>query len=77
VSGDNKENNYQDGFFGEQEFLRHGGTKESWDGKDNELKALQASLAERGLSYTLDDATGMYLLGKLQGNTENNTTNPV
>ena len=77
VSGDNKENNYQDGFFGEQEFLRHGGTKESWAGKDNELKALQASLAERGLSYTLDDATGMYLLGKLQGNAENNTTNPV
>ena len=77
VSGDNKENNYQDGFFGEQEFLRHGGTKESWAGKDNELKALQTSLAERGLSYTLDDATGMYLLGKLQGNAENNTTNPV
>jgi hypothetical protein len=39
VSGDNKENNYQDGFFGEQEFLRHGGTKESWFGKENELKS--------------------------------------
>jgi hypothetical protein len=27
TTGDNKSGNYQDGFFGEQEFLRHGGTK--------------------------------------------------
>ena len=65
VTGDNANNGYQDGFFGEQEFLRHGGTKESWIGKEAELKAFQDSLKERGLSYTLDDATGMYLLGKL------------
>ena len=65
VSGDNANSGYQDGFFGEQEFLRHGGTKESWIGKEAELKALQDSLKGRGLSYTLDDKTGMYLLGKL------------
>lgn len=74
VSGDNANSGYQDGFFGEQEFLRHGGTKESWIGKEAKLKALQDSLKGRGLSYTLDDKTGMYLLGKLP--TQTTSTEP-
>lgn len=65
VSGDNANGNYQDGYFGEQEFLRHGGTKESWAGKEAELKTFQDILAKRGLTYTLDDESGMYLMGKL------------
>lgn len=65
-SGDNAESNYQDGYFGEQEFLRHGGTRESWAGKEeNELKAFQALLAKKGLTYTLDEKSGMYLMGEL------------
>ena len=47
-TGDNAEGGYQDGYFGEQEFLRHGGTKESWAGKEKELKAFQDMLAEKG-----------------------------
>ena len=75
VSGDNKESNYQDGFFGEQEFLRHGGTKESWAGKENELKSFQDALAKKGLSYTLG-SDGMYYMGLLNQNTNsNNITN--
>lgn len=64
-SGDNAESNYQDGYFGEQEFLRHGGTRESWAGKEKELKAFQDMLAEKGLTYTLDEKSGMYLMGEL------------
>ena len=65
VSGDNANSGYQDGFFGEQEFLRHGGTKESWIGKKAELEAFQDMLAKKGLTYTLDEKSGMYLMGKL------------
>ena len=64
TSGDNSEGGYKDGYFGEQEYLRHGGTKESWEGRDNELKTFQDMLAKKGLTYTLDENTGMYLMGK-------------
>lgn len=69
-TGDNAESGYQDGYFGEQEFLRHGGTKESWAGKEKELKAFQNMLAEKGLTYTLDDESGMYLMGELSNTPE-------
>lgn len=69
-TGDNAEGGYQDGYFGEQEFLRHGGTKESWAGREKELKAFQDMLAEKGLTYTLDDKSGMYLMGELPNTPE-------
>lgn len=71
-SGDNASGNYQDGYFGEQEFLRHGGTKESWEGREQELAQFQEALKAKGLTYTLDKDTGMYLMGKLE--TPNATT---
>lgn len=87
ISGDNASKGYQDGYFGAQEYLRHGGTEESWKGKENELQAFQKELKKRGLNYTLDKNSGMYLLGKLQDpsndssnnstTTSNNQTNPV
>lgn len=61
---DSEKNGYQDGLFGAQEYLRHFGSKESWQGHDNELLALQNELAEKGLTYTLDEESGMYMLGK-------------
>ena len=74
-SGDGLKGGYQDGYFGEQEYLRHGGTKESWLGKENELKAFQDALAKKGLSYTLG-SDGMYYMGLLNQNTNsNNITN--
>lgn len=69
-TGDNAEGGYQDGYFGEQEFLRHGGTRESWAGREKELKAFQDMLAEKGLTYTLDDESGMYLMGELSNTPE-------
>ena len=65
-SEDNADNNYQDGFFGEQEFLRHGGSKESWIGHEDELKKLQNQLAAKGLTYTLNPESNMYELGVLK-----------
>lgn len=65
-SGDNASGNYQDGYFGEQEFLRHGGTKESWQGREQELAKFQNLLKEKGLTYTLDENSGMYLMGKIK-----------
>lgn len=65
-SGDNSGNNWQDGYFGNQEYLRHGGSSTSWQGKDAELKAFQDKLATKGLSYTLNNDTGMYELGLLE-----------
>ena len=76
-SGDNKEDNYQDGYFGEQEFLRHGGSKDSWIGHEQELKAFQDQLATKGLTYTLNP-NGMYQLGLLNSSTPQTSpqTNP-
>lgn len=77
TTGDNESGNYQDGFFGEQEFLRHGGTKESWEGREKELKAFQDVLKSRGLNYTLDNESGMYLLSAIaQPETPVTTANP-
>lgn len=73
-SGDNAAGNYQDGYFGEQEFLRHGGTKESWQGREAELAQFQEMLREKGLTYTLDEGSGMYLMGKLDAPTATKTT---
>lgn len=80
-SGDNnlRDSYTGDGYFGEQEFLRHGGTRESWAGKEAELKEFQRKLAEKGLTYTLDEDSGMYLMGELnpENTIENTTNNPA
>lgn len=72
TTGDNAQGGYQDGFFGEQEYLRHGGTEDSWKGRENELEAFRKNLASKELTYTLDK-NGMYKLGLIQGNTSANT----
>lgn len=64
-SGDNSKNGYTDGFFGHQESLRHFGTADSWKGRESELKTLQETLAQNGLSYTLGE-DGMYRIGELE-----------
>ena len=65
-SGDNIEGGHVDGYFGEQEYLRHGGTEDSWKGHENELTKFQNMLKEKGLQYTLDPESGMYLMSPLQ-----------
>lgn len=65
-SGDNAEGGHVDGYFGEQEFLRHGGTEDSWKGHEEELTKFQNMLKEKGLQYTLDPESGMYLMSPIQ-----------
>lgn len=65
-SGDNAEGGHVDGYFGEQEFLRHGGTEDSWKGHEAELAKFQDMLKEKGLQYTLDSESGMYLMSPIQ-----------
>lgn len=73
-TGDNEENGYVDGYFGEQEYLRHGGSKETWEGKEELLKQVQGELAKKGISYTLDPESNMYLLGRTQETTQQQST---
>ena len=72
-SGDNSEGSYADGYFGEQEFLRHGGTEDSWKGHEDELTKFQEMLKEKGLQYTLDPETGMYLMSPIEQQVRQNS----
>lgn len=74
-SGDNAEGGHVDGYFGEQEYLRHGGTGDSWKGHEEELLKFQNMLKEKGLQYTLDPESGMYLMSPIQKDTSNQNTN--
>lgn len=73
-SGDNSSNGYEDGYFGDQEYLRHFGNAESWKGHDNELNALKEQFKAKGLDYYQDKDTGMYLLRKIQDQSQNPIT---
>ena len=75
-SGDNKDRGYVDGYFGAQEYLRHGGTGDSWKGHDTELQALVNAFKGRGLDYYLDPETNMYLLKPLES-ADKKVTTPV
>ena len=67
-SGDNAEGGHVDGYFGEQEYLRHGGTGDSWKGHEEELTKFQNMLKEKGIQYTLDPESGMYLMSPIKQN---------
>lgn len=73
-SGDNKDRGYVDGYFGAQEYLRHGGTGDSWKGHDAELQTLINTFKGRGLDYYLDPETNMYLLKPLESVDKKATT---
>ena len=73
-SGDNKDRGYVDGYFGAQEYLRHGGTGSSWKGHDTELQVLVNAFKGRGLDYYLDPETDMYLLKPLESTDKKGTT---
>lgn len=60
VSGDNPTGNYTDGYFGGQEYLRHGGMRGTTS--DEQLKAINTLAGKKGLEYYIDDATGMAML---------------
>lgn len=60
VSGDNAQGNYNDGYFGGQEYLRHGGMRGALS--DDQIKAINALVGKKGLEYYIDDTTGMGLL---------------
>ena len=66
---DNKEGQYQDGYFGAQEFLRHGGTGDSWYGHDEDLAAQREAFKAKGLDYYQDE-NGMYKLRPLSESTK-------
>lgn len=73
---DNAQGEYQDGYFGAQEFLRHGGTSDSWYDHDNDLAALKEAFKKKGLDYYLDTENGMYKLRKIdQSGTLNGNSN--
>lgn len=74
-TGDNANGRYIDGYFGEQEWLRHGGSSDSWYGHEAELKAFKDMLASKGLDYSLNTGTGMYELGLLDS--EKIKTKPI
>ena len=71
---DTQQGQYQDGYFGAQEYLRHGGTGDSWKGHDTELQALVNAFKGRGLDYYLDPETDMYLLKPLESTDKKGTT---
>lgn len=73
-SGDNTNGGFADGYFGAQEYLRHGGTGDSWKGHDTELQALVNAFKGRGLDYYLDPETDMYLLKPLESTDKKGTT---
>ncbi len=64
TSGDNSSGNWQDGYFGEQEYLRHAGTVDSWKGKDSELQKTIEMFANKGLNYA-PNRNGMYVLSPM------------
>lgn len=64
TSGDNFSGNWQDGYFGEQEYLRHAGTVDSWKGKDSELYKTIEMFAKKGLKYAPNE-NGMYILSPI------------
>lgn len=66
---DNKAGQYQDGYFGAQEFLRHGGTGDGWYGHDEELAAQREAFKAKGLDYYQDE-NGMYKLRPLNESTK-------
>lgn len=63
-TGDNAAGGWRDGYFGEQEYLRHFGSQESWKNNIEALQQFQNTLKNKGLSYDLDEESGMYLLSR-------------
>ena len=64
---DNPQGKYQDGYFGAQEYLRHGGNADSWFNHENELNELREFFRSRNLDYYQDE-NGMYKLRPLNSN---------
>nr|DAW84457.1 MAG TPA: hypothetical protein [Caudoviricetes sp.] len=56
-SGDNLTGGYSDGYFGGQEYLRHGGLKGALD--DNQIADINSRVNKNGLEYYFDEKTGM------------------
>ena len=73
-SGDNTNGGFADGYFGAQEYLRHGGTGDSWKGHNTELQTLVNTFKSKGLDYYLDLKTNMYLLKPLESTDKKGTT---
>ena len=67
-TNDNLQGHYQDGYFGAQEYLRHGGNADSWFRHENELNKLKEFFKNRNLDYYQDEDTGMYKLRPLNSN---------
>ena len=68
---DTQQGQYQDGYFGAQEFLRHGGTGDGWYGHDEELEELRKFFKDRNLDYYQDE-NGMYKLRLLNSKEDPN-----
>lgn len=60
VSGDNAQGGYNDGYFGGQEYLRHGGMRGVVS--EDQLKAINELAGKQGLEYYIDEETGMGML---------------
>lgn len=74
-TNDNWENFWQDGYFGNQEYLRHFGTAESWNGNEEKLQEFQNELKKMGLDYYLDG--NMYKLRQIPNNTNTPSNEPI
>lgn len=71
-TGDNANSGYQDGYFGAQEYLRHGGMRSMLS--DQDVTQLNESLKSRGLQYIFDSTNNMGHLELLP--TDNSPSNP-
>lgn len=71
---DNQQGQYQDGYFGAQEYLRHGGNADSWLYHEPELDELRKFFKGRNLDYYQDENTGMYKLRPIK--TSQNSNGP-
>lgn len=72
---DNQQGQYQDGYFGAQEYLRHGGNADSWLYHEPELDELKKFFKSRNLDYYQDEDTGMYKLRPLNSNGTSQNSN--
>lgn len=70
---DNAKGNYTDGYFGSQEYLRHGGSRESWNGHSDQLQALKDAFKAKNLEY-YEDTDGMFKLRPIKKTSQLQTT---
>lgn len=76
TTGDNAKGNFQDGYFGFQEYLRHGGMNTSGL-SEAQLADINKLVGANGLQYYFDPTTGMGMLKPTEEQTKAPETTPA